>query len=161
VTTAIAQFMRELERSWEAHLKALLVRRDLTAVLASLAGDPSVVHIPAMTGAAGRPALERFYAEQFLPHLPGDLALSRISRTVDRWRLVDETTVSFTHDRELPWLLPGIEPTFRRAQVLAIVVVGFERARIRSQRVLWDQATLAGQLGAGGPTGRAASGPGR
>ena len=161
MTTAIAQFMRELERSWEAHLKALLVRCDLTAVLASLAGDPSVVHIPAMTGAAGRPALERFYAEQFLPHLPGDLALSRISRTVDRWRLVDETTVSFTHDRELPWLLPGIEPTFRRAQVLAIVVVGFERARIRSQRVLWDQATLAGQLGAGGPTGRAASGQGR
>jgi len=81
---------------------------------------------------------------------------------VDRWRLVDETTVSFTHDRVLPWLLPGVEPTFRRAEVLAIAIVGFERARIRSQRVLWDHVTLAAQLGVaqGGhqATGRAASG---
>jgi carboxymethylenebutenolidase len=100
-----------------------------------------------MTGGTGRQAVERFYADQFLPHLPADLTLRRISRTVDRWRLVDETTVSFTHDRELPWLLPGAEPTFRRAEVLAIAVVGFDRTRIRSQRVLWDHATLAGQLG--------------
>jgi carboxymethylenebutenolidase len=100
-----------------------------------------------MTGATGRQAVERFYADQFLPHLPADLTMRRISRTVDRWRLVDETTVSFTHDRELPWLLPGAEPTFRRAEVLAIAVVGFDRTRIRSQRVLWDHATLAGQLG--------------
>ena len=99
-----------------------------------------------MTGATGRQAVERFYADQFLPHLPDDLKLRRISRTVDRWRLVDETTVSFTHDRELPWLLPGVEPTFRRAEVLAIAVVGFDRTRIRSQRVLWDHATLAAQL---------------
>ena len=53
----------------------------------------------------------------------------------------------------------GVEPTFRRAEVLAIAVVGFERARIRSQRVLWDHATLAAQLGISHPaTGRAASG---
>jgi carboxymethylenebutenolidase len=149
VTTAIAQFMRELERAWDAHREALLIRRDLTAALAPLAADPSVLHIPAMTGAAGRPALERFYADKLLPHVPGDLVLSTISRTVDRWRLVEETTVSFTHDRVLPWLLPGVEPTFRRAEVLAIAVVGFERGRIRSQRVLWDHATLATQLGLG------------
>jgi carboxymethylenebutenolidase len=79
---------------------------------------------------------------------------------VDRWRLVDETTVSFTHDRVLPWLLPGVEPTFRRAEVLVIAIVGFDRVRIRSQRVLWDHATLATQLGIACPvaTGRAASG---
>jgi carboxymethylenebutenolidase len=149
VTTAIAQFMRELERAWDAHREALLVRRDLAAALGPLAAEPSVLHIPAMTGAAGRPALERFYADKLLPHVPGDLVLSTISRTVDRWRLVEETTVSFTHDRVLPWLLPGAEPTFRRAEVLAIAVVGFERGRIRSQRVLWDHATLAAQLGLG------------
>ncbi len=147
VTQAIAHFMRELERAWDAHLDALLVRRDLVAALRPLAAEPSLVHIPAMAGAAGRQAVERFYADQVLPHLPGDLALSRISRTVDRWRLVDETMVSFTHDRELPWLLPGVEPTFRRAEVLAIAIVGFDRERIGSQRILWDHATLAAQLG--------------
>jgi hypothetical protein len=69
-------------------------------------------------GAVGRPALERFYSTEFLPPLPGDLVLTRISRTVDRFRLVDETTMSFTHDRELAWLLPGVGPTYRRAEIL-------------------------------------------
>jgi carboxymethylenebutenolidase len=143
VTTAIAQFMRELEGAWEAHREAL-ARRDLAAALAPMVAEPSVTHLPAMTGGTGRLAVERFYAGQVLP---ADLALSRISRTVDRWRLVEETTVSFTHDRELPWLLPGAEPTFRRAEVLAIAVVGFHRTKIRSVRVLWDHATLTAQLG--------------
>jgi hypothetical protein len=86
-----------------------------------------------MTGATGRRAVERFYADQLLPHLPKDLDLRRISRTVDRWRLVDETTVSFTHDR----------------------------TRIRSQRVLCDQASPAAQLGLGTATAPAATGPAR
>ena len=161
MTPSIAQFMRDLEQAWEAHRHALLHSRDLQAALAPLAAEPAITHIPAMTGASGRQAVERFYADQFLPHVPDDLTLSRISRTVDRWRLVDETTVSFTHDRELPWLLPGVEPTFRRAEVLAIAVVGFDRTRIRSQRVLWDHATLLGQLGLEGATAPAATGPAR
>jgi len=161
VTPSIAQYMRDLEQAWDAHRRALLRGRDLAAALAPLAAEPTVLHIPAMTGASGRQAVERFYADQFLPYVPDDLALSRISRTVDRWRLVDETTVSFTHDRELPWLLPGVEPTFRRAEVLAIAVVGFDRTRIRSQRVLWDHATLAGQLGLPAATAPAATGPAR
>ena len=147
MTTAIAQFMRELEHLWDDHTDALLARRDLAASLTTVAPVPSVLHIPAMTGAVGREALQRFYAEDFLPHLPGDLRLAKISRTVDRFRLVDEMTVSFTHDRELPWLLPGVSPVFRRAEVLVIAVVAFERRRIRSVRVLWDHATLTAQLG--------------
>jgi carboxymethylenebutenolidase len=146
MTTAIAQFMRELEGVWDEHRAALLVRRDLAAAVATMAAEPSVTHLPAMTGGTGRQAVERFYAGQVLPHQPADLALTRISRTVDRWRLVEETTVSFTHDRELPWLLPGVEPTFRRAEVLAIAVAGFHRMKISSVRVLWDYATLTAQL---------------
>ena len=161
MTTSIAKFMRDLEQACDAHQQALLQRRDLAAALASLAAEPTVTHIPAMTGATGRQAVECFYADQVLPHLPDDLELRRISRTVDRWRLVDETTVSFTHDRELPWLLPGAEPTFRRAEVLAIAVVGFDRTRIRSQRVLWDHATMAAQLGLKTTTVPAATGPAR
>ena len=161
MTTSIAKFIRDLEQTWEEHQQALIRRRDLRAALAQLAAEPVITHIPAMTGATGRVAVERFYAGQVLPHLPGDLEQRRISRTVDRWRLVDETMVSFTHDRELPWLLPGVEPTFRRAEVLAIAVVGFDRTRIRSQRVLWDHATLLGQLDLETATARAATGPAR
>src|SRR5580658_3201846 len=146
MTTDIARFMKQLEHAWDAHVEAALVRRDLAAVLADTTAEPSVRHLPAETGAAGREALERFYAEDFLPYLPGDLALRRISRTVDRFRLVDETMVSFTHDRELPWLLPGLEATGQRVDVLAIAVVSFQRGRIASVRVLWDYATLTAQL---------------
>ena len=147
MTTAIAQFMRDLERAWDEHREASIGRRDLAASLARLAPDPSVWHLPAKTGAVGRLDVERFYDEDFLPHAPADLAFIRRSRTVDRFHLVDETTVSFTHDLEMPWLLPGVDATHRRATVQVIAIVGFERGRIRSQRIHWDHATLAAQLG--------------
>ena len=143
--------MRELERVWDEHREASVVRRDLAGTLSHLAAQPSVWHLPAGTGATGRPALEQFYAAEFLPYVPADLAITRGSRTVDRFHLVDETTVSFTHDQELPWLLPGVDATHRRAEVRAIAIVGFERGRIRSQRIHWDHATLAVQLGIPGP----------
>jgi carboxymethylenebutenolidase len=147
VTQAIAQFMVDMARVWDEHTSALLGPRDLPAATANLAAEPSVLHLPAMTGAAGQEGLARFYAEDFLPHLPADLTRARISRTVDRFRLVDETTVAFTHDRELPWLLPGVTATHRRAEVLTVAIVSYRRGRIRSVRVLWDYATLTAQLG--------------
>ena len=83
MTTAIAQFMRELEGVWEAH-RAALAREDLAAALATMTAEPSVTHIPALSGGSGRAGVEDFYTGQFLPHRPADLAPSRISRTVDR-----------------------------------------------------------------------------
>jgi carboxymethylenebutenolidase len=147
MTTEIAQFMRKLERRWDDHVEALLTRRDVDAAMADMAAAVSVRHIPTMTGADGRPAVEHFYRDAVLPHLPGDLGFTRRSRTVDRFHLVDELTVSFVHDREMSWLLPGIEPTGRRASVAAIVVVDFDRGSIAAQRTLWDAASLAAQLG--------------
>ena len=58
-----------------------------------------------------------------------------------------EAVVAFTHDKELPWLLPGSPPTHRRAEVLAISVVSFRHLRINAHRTrsllsahrtLWD-----------------------
>jgi carboxymethylenebutenolidase len=80
-------------------------------------------------------------------HIPADLTRRRHSRTVDRFHIADETTVSFTHDRELPWLLPGLAATGREVRVLAITVVGFDRGRLASQRTLWDLVTMCRQLG--------------
>jgi carboxymethylenebutenolidase len=147
MTTEIAQFLRTLERRWDDHLQALLIRRDVEAAMADMTAAASVRHMPTMTGADGRPELERFYRDVVLPHLPGDLGFTRRSRTVDRFHLVDELTVSFEHDRELPWQIPGVEPTGRHASVAAVVVVDFARGAIASQRTLWDGASLAAQLG--------------
>ncbi len=147
MTTEIARFMRKLEGRWDDHLEALFVRRDVDAAMADMTAATSVRHLPTMTGADGRPDVERFYREVVLPCLPGDLGFARRSRTVDRFHLVDELTVSFVHDCELTWLIPGIEPTGRHASVAAIVVVDFDRGAIASQRTLWDGASLAAQLG--------------
>jgi carboxymethylenebutenolidase len=156
MTTDIARFMVKLEAIWDEHLAASLHRHDLAGSLANLVPEPSLLHIPAGTGASGRAALERFYREDLFDHVPNDLTVGRISRTVDRFHLVDEATVSFTHDRELPWLLPDVVPTYGRAEVLTITVVGFQRGLISSQRVMWDHATLSAQLGL--VTGRVAGG---
>ena len=51
MTTAIAQFMRDLERVWDEHREASAGRRDLAASLARVAPGPSVWHLPAKTGA--------------------------------------------------------------------------------------------------------------
>jgi carboxymethylenebutenolidase len=147
MTTEIAQFMRKLECRWDDHVEALLTHRDVDAAMADMTATASVRHIPTMTGADGRPALERFYRDAVLPHLPGDLRFTRRSRTVDRFHLVDELSVSFRHDCEVAWLIPGIEPTGRDASVAAVVVVDFDRGAIASQRTLWDAASLAAQLG--------------
>ena len=69
--------------------------------------------------------------------------------------------VTFTHDRELPWLLPGVAPTGRQVEVLAISVVSVRhRSRagrtttlIAGHRTLWDQ------VGACGPNQRVARRP--
>ncbi|MGH3153531.1 MAG: hypothetical protein ACRDOB_22755 [Streptosporangiaceae bacterium] len=147
MTPAISAAMHELERVADEHSDALLTRHDVDAALAVMAADPTVRHLPSAAGASGREALYRFYAEDYLPHLPGDLARTRISRTVGRFRLVDETLVRFRHDRPLPWLLPGIEPTYRWAEVTTIVITDFDRLRLRGQHIHWDHATLLTQLG--------------
>jgi carboxymethylenebutenolidase len=147
MTPAIAQAMRKLQRIWEQHRDAILVRGDPDVALANTVPVPSVRHIPAMTGAAGRDDLRRFYAEYVLPCLPADLALTPVSRTVGRLRLVDEVAVSFTHDRVLPWLLPDIEPRHREVEVQAVAIAAYERGLLSSVRVHWDHATLLAQLG--------------
>lgn len=147
MTTEIAQFMRKLEQIWDAHVDELITRRDVDAAMSAMTAEPSVRHLPTMTGADGHAALERFYRDALLPHLPSELRWTRASRVVDRFRLVDELTVSFVHDCELPWLIPGIEPTGRDASVRAIVIVEYRRGAIAAQRTFWDCASLASQLG--------------
>lgn len=155
MTVGIQQLIWEIERIRDGFHQAIFLDRDIDAALACVGEDVTVVQRPAGTGATGAADLRRHLAEDVLPHLPADLAFRRLSRTTDKFRVVEETTVSFTHDRELPWLLPGFAPTGRRAEVLAISVVTFRHSRINAHRTssliaahrtLWDHATLLAQL---------------
>ena len=137
--------MVEVARIRDAFQAALYAHPDLDAALARVTPGCVLTNIPAGTGAAGD-GLRRYLAEDVLPHLPADLAFRRLSRTFDRWRVAQEDMISFTHDRELPWLLPGVAATHRPVEVLAISIVTVERSLIASHRTLWDQTALLTQL---------------
>jgi carboxymethylenebutenolidase len=43
--------------------------------------------------------------------MPVDTKIERVSRTVGKDQVVDELIISFTHNREIKIMLPGIPPT--------------------------------------------------
>ena len=94
-----------------------------------------------------------FYGTHFIPKMPADTALRMFARTVCRNRLIDEFVFTFTHDLKMDWMLPGVEPTFRKVEVPMVVVVQFCGDKIESERIYWDQASVLVQIGLIDPTG--------
>ena len=150
MTPAIQELIRRNEQLCDRFQHALLGEPDLAAALAALraacAPEASLVNLPMRTGAADLTGLCRHLAQDVFPHRPADLRRRRISRTADRFRVVDELVVGFTHDRELPWLLPGVGPTGRAVEVLAISVVTVRQGRIAGQRTMWELTGLLAGL---------------
>src|SRR5262245_11426648 len=75
---------------------------------ASMPPSPYVTHVPVMTGGYGYDDVRQFYATWFIGRWPADVQITPISRTVGQDRVINELIVSFTHDMEMPALLPGI-----------------------------------------------------
>lgn len=150
----IQYLMGKLEELASGFREAVFAKGDVEAALAFLTEDCALTNVPAGTGGTGTEALRRYLAEEVVPHRPADLAFHRVSKTVDQRRLAEESMVTFTHDRELPWLLPGIAPTGRQVEVLAISVVsvrhrsraGRTTSLIAGHRTLWDQVGLLTEL---------------
>jgi carboxymethylenebutenolidase len=108
---------------------------------------PHVTHVPVMTGGHGADAVRSFYETWFIGHWPEDTKITLVSRTVGESQLVDELILSFTHDCEMPAILPGIKPTGRQVAIPFVVAVGFKGDKIAYERIYWDQATMLVQLG--------------
>ncbi len=146
MTKAVQDLMVEVERVRDAFVAALL-GPDPDAAHALLTPDARLVIDPAGTTVQGADAIRHFVAEQVAPGRPADLAVRRRSRTGDRWHVVDEAVATFTHDREMPWLLPGVPATGRCVEVDLVTLVGVRRSRITRVRLVWDLLGLADQLG--------------
>jgi carboxymethylenebutenolidase len=155
MTMGIQQLMWQIERARDAFHAAVHSAGDVDAAMACVGETCALANNPVGTGADDPDAIRRYLTEDVLPFLPDDLVFERVSRTVDQRRVVDEMRVRFTHDRELPWLLPGVPPTGKIADVLAIGVVSFKHrssagrteSLISAHRTLWDHAGLCAQLG--------------
>src|SRR5271168_2604212 len=84
--------------------------------------------------------------------MPADTSIRLISRTLGHnqqgeAQLVDEMIFSFTHTKEMPWMLPGILPTHRHVDIPLVVVVGFREGKLAHERIYWDQASVLKQIG--------------
>jgi carboxymethylenebutenolidase len=137
----------DLVKLWEEHTTHEFTTRDTEATLATMTDDAYVNHVPVMTGGYGKVALRHFYSRDFIPSMPPDTTLTPVSRTVGENQLVDEMIFSFTHTREIPWMLPGVSPTNRHVEVPLVAVVGFRDGKLAHERIYWDQASVLKQLG--------------
>ena len=131
----------------EKHIKAEC-DKDVGATMATLNHNPHVHHIPTMVGAMGLENVRQFYTtllkRQFFPP---DTEMTLISRTIDEHQLVDEMIFKFTHNSEIPWMLPNIPPTGKRIEIPLVVIAGFENGKITHEHIYWDQASVLVQLG--------------
>jgi carboxymethylenebutenolidase len=136
-----------LENLWEEHLASEFKAKSAEAAINTMVEQPSVNHVPVMTGGVGCKQLTHFYGKYFIPQMPPDTQIIPISRTIGHDRLVDEFLFKFTHTLQMDWLLPGVPPTGKPVEVVTVVVVQFQDGKIASERIHWDQATVLVQLG--------------
>ena len=131
----------------DEHLRDEFELHDADATMATMTADPYLHHVPVLTGGVGREAVHRFYRDDFVSAWPKDTETQRISRTAAANSVVDEVIVSFTHDTEMPFMLPGVEPTGRPVDLPHTVVVGFDDGKVAHEHIYWDQACVLAQIG--------------
>jgi carboxymethylenebutenolidase len=137
----------DLGAVFDEHVASEFETKDIDATMRTMVDEPYVWHVPALTGASGGEAVRQFYVSQFIGHTPADAVLRPISRTVSSDRVIDEFVLEFTHDAEVPFMLPGVPPTGRKIRVPTVVVMGFKGEKITHEHIYWDQATVLVQLG--------------
>jgi carboxymethylenebutenolidase len=132
---------------FDAHCDAEFNTRDVDATMATMGPSPHITNVPTLIGGLGYDAVRHFYEKYFIGHVPDDWSVTPISRTEGETQLVDEVMISFTHDCDMPAILPGVAPTGRKVTIPFVVVVGFEDGKVAFERIYWDQASVLVQLG--------------
>ena len=132
---------------FDKHVKSEFVYKDLVATMKTMVKEPYVHHVPVMTGGVGYNRVYDFYKNDFVGKMPKDLKITRISRTVGKNQVVDELILSFTHDKEIKSMLPGIQPTGKYVEIPHVVIMKFRGNKIEHEHIYWDQASLLTQIG--------------
>jgi carboxymethylenebutenolidase len=132
---------------FDLHIKHEFQDHDVDATMQTMTSEPYVHHVPMMTGGIGYDAVYNFYKNHFIGKMPDDTKVVRISRTIDKDQVVDELMVSFTHDREIDFMLPRVPPTGRYVELPHVVVMKFKDGKISHEHIYWDQASVLVQIG--------------
>lgn len=137
----------EMIELWERHSSYEFEAKDADAAVSTMVADASVMHLPTMSGATGRDALRDYYRDVFIPGIPDSTVNEPVARFVGDDFLVDQAIMIMRHDREIPFLLPGLAPTGILLEVPFSVFVTFRDGLMSSERLYWDQAQVLAQLG--------------
>ena len=62
--------------------------------------------------------------------MPPDTKVTEISRTVGKDQVVEELILSFTYDREIDFMLPGVKQIGEYVELPHVVVVRFWNGKI-------------------------------
>lgn len=148
----------DLGAVFDQHVAAEFEAQDVDATMRTMVDEPYVWHVPSLAGASGGEAVRRFYSAEFIGQTPEDAILRPIARTVTPERVIDEFVLEFTHDREVPFMLPGVAATGRKVRIPTVVVMGFEDGKVAYEHIYWDQASVLVQIGHLDPAGLPVSG---
>ena len=138
---------------FDEHMAAEFELRDIDRTMATMVEEPYLNHVAVMTGGRDAAEVRRFYEDHFIPRWPADTTVVPVSRTVGEDQVVDELVMSFTHDVEMDFMLPGVVPSGRPVELPVAAVVGVADGRVTHEHIYWDQATILVQVGALDPAG--------
>ena len=137
----------DLGALFDVHISREFADFDVDATVETMVAEPYVHCVATLAGGYGGREVRRFYNEHFINQIPKDAKVTPISRTIGKDQVVDELIVSFTHDTQWDYLLPGIPPTGKKVELPHVVVMKFENGKVAHEHVWWDQASLLVQVG--------------
>ena len=132
---------------FDKHINCEFEKIDVDSTMQTMVKEPYVHHVPILTGGIGYEKVYTFYSGSFVGKMPSDTKFVRISRTIGKDQVVDELILSFTHDIEIPAMVPEIPPTGRYVELPLVVVMKFKGNKIAHEHIYWDQASLLYQIG--------------
>jgi carboxymethylenebutenolidase len=147
MSTAKPDESPDLSALFDGHVEREFADQDVDAAMETMVPEPYVHCVPVMTGGVGGQKVRRFYSDHFIKQIPKDANVTPVSRTIGKDQIVVELVLSFTHDTQWDYLLPGITPTGKRVELPHVVVMKFENGKVAHERLYWDQASLLVQVG--------------
>ena len=136
-----------LGRVFNKHVKCEFEEKNVDETMKTMVPEPYVHHVPVLTGGIGYNGVYNFYKNIFIGKMPSDTKFITVSRTRDNNQVVDELIMSFTHDIEIPAMIPGVPPTGKYVELPVVVVMKFKGNKIAHEHIYWDQASMLSQIG--------------
>lgn len=138
---------KALATVWDDHNAAEFASKDADMALSTMVEEPYVRIMANDVGGRGREQVRAFYSDVLIPQWPDDGLMQPVNRVLGEDQLVDELRLSFTHARQMDWLLPGVPASNRKVEMDVVIVVQFHDHLIAGERIYWDNAAVLRQVG--------------